>query len=198
MNHDIFGEIAYQTDDQHWLGRWRLLAFAEYGVEAGGALAEPDADFRQGFFSLTIQDMMGNGPSPEQANIFRFVRQNEPEVCQAVMLALLGGYRSLVGPSLEWANRRRNSWLWGWLARWLLHGEYRNVEDLKRAVRCTGVELSYQRLGDSAYAAFHFDTSLGLDPEHGVSVVFHPTQGASLGDASAIHYIQRADHMDDE
>jgi hypothetical protein len=194
MHHDGFGEIFYQEDDQVWLGRCHLPAFAEYGVPADGALEEPNADLRDGFFPLTIQDPAGGGPSVPQANAFRFVERNEQDVCRAVMSGLLECYRSYYGPVWAWAKERRRSWLLGWLARWLLEGEHTCPEDLKPVVRCTGVELSSLYRGDYAYAAFQFDTADGLDVEHGVSVVFHPEKGASWGDASAIHYIEEADN----
>lgn len=187
MHHPVFGEIVYQGDDACWVGRCRLPAFAEYGRAAEGGLDEPDADFLAGFFPLTVYDDSGNGPSPEQESAFRYLVGNEAAVCRAVMTELLSCYRSLYGANWDWARRHERSWLVGWLARSLLRGERRTVDDLRPVVRCTGVEVSAGSVGGYASLGFGFDSADSLDPEHGIAVVFHPDRGTFWGDATAVH-----------
>src|SRR2546427_5172490 len=107
MTHPLFGEIVYHRSDVQWTGRCRLPTFAEYGREANGSLEEPNADFRQGAFPLTIQDDEGSGPSPEQESAFRYLTEHEPQICQAVMTELLACYRQFYG-NWDWVRRRQS------------------------------------------------------------------------------------------
>lgn len=57
MRHEVFGDIHYDADGPHWVGKCVLPAFAEYGREPHDITLEaPDDDFRRGVFPLTIQD----------------------------------------------------------------------------------------------------------------------------------------------
>jgi len=198
VHHAVFGEITYDEDELSWVGRCRLPAFAAWSMQPNGALEQPGEDQRAGFFPLTIYDATGVGPSVQQGNTYRFVQQNEQDTCEAVLLALLDCYRSFYGSNWDWAKQRRDSRIWGWLARRLLQDAYEVPDDLKPVVRCTAMELSYLHVGAYAYAAFRFDTADGLDSEHGIAVVFQPDKGASWGDASAIHHVEAADNVDAE
>jgi len=197
MHHDVFGEILYNQDDLGWIGQCALPAFAEYGKEPTEnlILAEPDPRFARGVFALTIPDGSGAGPSARQANAFRYLLDNEQQVCLAVMTALVEACNMYGGP-IAWLQQRRNSPLWGWLAR-LVGPEYKTPEDLKSAAQCTGVEVARHAVGDYAYIAFYFATIWGIEMEHGLSVVFHPEKGTSCGDASSIDYISEADNLDE-
>src|SRR5437660_1494032 len=96
MHHDVFGDITYDADDSLWRGRCRLPAFAAFGQPPGHVvLPDPEDDFREGIFPLTIEDYHGSGPTPQQVNAFRYVRENEATVCQAVVATLLESYRTL-------------------------------------------------------------------------------------------------------
>jgi hypothetical protein len=185
MNHLVFGEIVYSKHDTQWTGRCRLPTFAEYGREANGSLEEPDADLRQAIFRLDIQDYEGNGPLPEQENVFGYLMEQEPQVCRIVMTELLAMYRHHYG-SWAWL-RNRKSRAAKWVARWLLPPDYKTADDLRPVVRCTEVEISSASTRVYAFVAFYFETADYMEVEHGLSVVFHPQKGAIWGDASAIH-----------
>ena len=81
MHHDLFGEIAYNTDDRCWTGSCPLPVFAEYGKLAPDdyRLSEPAPEFVLGVFALTVQDALGDGPTVEQANAFRFLKEHRME-----------------------------------------------------------------------------------------------------------------------
>jgi hypothetical protein len=189
MHHDVFGEIAYNEDELAWAGSCPLPVFAEYGRLAPDdyRLSEPAPEFGRGVFALAVQDDAGDGPSVEQANVFRFLLEREHEVCRAVMTALINAC-AMRGGLLRWLNERRESRLWGWLAR-LVGPEYKAPEDLKQAARCRGLEIASRHDGGYAYIAFYFETVFGIEVEHGLSVIFHPEKGTFWGDASAIHYM---------
>src|SRR5207302_7557158 len=137
MRHDAFGDITYDQDDQVWRGRCALPVFAAYGRPPCDTLPdEPDADFLQGLFPLTIWDYTGHGPSPQQVEGWHFLRQHEPAVCLAVMRALLESY----GADRGWVERLKkyqDSRLFGGVVRWIIGQEFETPEDLKPAVRCT-------------------------------------------------------------
>lgn len=191
MHHDAFGEISYQEDEQAWLGSCALPTFAEYGRDSENAvLPELDDNFRKGLFPLTIQDDMGSGPSSQQANTFRFLRQNETDVCRAVMAELLTCLTESLGS-------QRTGGILGWLQRRFGY-ELKTLEDLRPNVRCIGVEFSSSFVGEYAYVAFYFETIWGWENEHGLSVVFHPEKGTFWGDGSALQYIEEADNLNEE
>jgi hypothetical protein len=187
MRHDVFGEIAYNPDEQAWTGSCPLPVFAEYGRLAPDdyRLPEPAPEFDRGLFAFTIQDETGDGPSVEQANAIRFLRDREAEVCHEVMMELVEAI-DMKGGIFHWLQQRRDSRLWGWLAR-LVGPEYTTPDDLRPAVRCTGLEVSQKSVGAHAYLAFYFETIFGTETEHGLSVVYHPQKDSFCGDASAIH-----------
>jgi len=187
MHHDLFGEIAYNTDDRCWTGSCPLPVFAEYGKLAPDdyRLSEPAPEFVLGVFALTVQDASGGGPAVEQANAFRFLKEHETDVCRAVMTEMINAC-NMRGGLLRWLNNRRASRLWGWLAK-LVGPEYKNPEDLKQAARCLGLEISAQYHGSFAFIAFDFETMFAIEAEHGLSVVFHPELETFSGDRSAIH-----------
>src|SRR2546423_2259616 len=184
VNHSLFGEIVYHCPDVQWTGRCRLPTFAEYGREANGALEDPNADFRQGAFPLTIQDDEGSGPSPEQESAFRYLTEHEPQVCQIVMTELLARYRS-ESAGWDWLRQRRSRAA-RWVAKWVLPPDYKTTDELRPVARCTGVEISAESTLVYAFVAFSFETADNMEVEHGLSVVFHPQKGAIWGDASAI------------
>jgi len=187
MHLDVFGEIAFDEYDLEWTGSCSLPVFAEYGKLGpdDSSLSEPAPEFRLGRFTLSIQDDSGDGPSPQQANVFRFLLEHEPEVCVAVMTEVVNACDMRGGP-IRWLQDRRESRLWGWLAR-LTGPEYKTPDDLKQAARCTGLEVSSEYVGAHAYLAFYFETMFGIEVEHGLSVIFHPEKETFWGDASAIH-----------
>jgi len=187
IHHDIFGDITYNRDDLAWVGWCTLPVFAQYGriTPDDYRLSEPPPEFDRGAFAISVQDASGNGPSVEEANVFHFLRERETEVCRAVMTELINAC-DMRGGLLRWLNERRESPLWGWLAR-LCGPEYKVPEDLKQAVRCRSVEISSQSDGGYSYIAFSFETIFGFDAEHGLAVVFHPQNGTFCGDSLAIH-----------
>jgi hypothetical protein len=183
MHHEVFGEILYDEEDAVWRGRCSLPAFAEYGRPPCDVPDEPDEDFRRGVFPLTIRDESGAGPSPRQANAFRFLLQNEAEVCRAVAAQLLASYRL----GRDWEERLkkyRDAPLLGRVVGWLIGKEAQTPEDLKPAARCAGVEVATLSAGEYAYLGFAFDTTWEI--EHGLVVVYHPQKGAPWGDATAL------------
>jgi hypothetical protein len=187
MQHTIFGEIVYESDEEAWLGTCPLPVFAEYGRLAPDdhRLMEPAPEFERGAFAFIVQDPDCNGPTEPQANAFRYLLDREADVCRAVMTELVNGI-GMHGGIIHWLNERRESRFWGWLA-WLVGPEYKTPEDLKQAARCINFEVSRQSNGAYAYIAFYFQTVFGIEIEHGLSVVFHPDSGTFGGDASAIH-----------
>jgi len=187
MHHAVFGEITYNSDDLAWAGSCTLPVFAEYGRLAPDdyRLSEPSPAFERGVFALTVQDATGDGPSLEEANTFRFLVDRETEVCGAVMTALVNACDRR-GGLLRWLNERRDSRVWGWLAR-LFGPEYQVPEDLKQAVRCLRLEVSSQCVGGYSYVGFFFETIFGTETAGGLSVIFHPQEGTFWGDASAIY-----------
>jgi len=187
MRHDVFGEIEYNADEQAWTGVCTLPVFAGYGKlpPDDHRIGEAAPEFARGQFALTIQDDEGIGPFPQQVDAVRFLLEHEAEVCDAVMTELVEACGQS-GGMLRWLNARRESRLWGWLAR-LVGPEYKTADDLKQAVRCNRVEVSREYVEAYAYIAFHFDTIFGIESEHGLSVVYQPEIGASWGDGSAIY-----------
>ena len=188
MHHDIFGEITYDKDVPGWNGVCRLPVFAEYGKVSPEdyALSEPDRLFLRGEFALLIQDGDGAGPTEPQAAALRFLREHEQQACRTVMLEVLKAYREFTGSWVAWLQARRESRFWGWLAA-LLGPEYKTPEDLKPAVRCLGVEVSSYFFGAYAYIGFTFETSFGVEADHGFSVIYHPEVETIWGNGSAIH-----------
>src|SRR5262245_8512729 len=118
MHHDVFGDIVYNREDQEWTGWCSLPAFAQYGRLAADnhRLSEPPPEFERGLFALSIQDESGGGPSNEQANALRHLVEHETEVCQTVVAELVKACDQQ-GGLLRWLNQRRQSRLWGWLAK---------------------------------------------------------------------------------
>src|SRR5438067_1579785 len=130
MHHEVFGEVLYDPEDAVWRGRCCLPAFAEYGRPPCNVPAEPDEGFRRGAFPLLVRDEAGAGPSPRQANAFRFLLQNEAAVCQAVAAQLLASYR--LGRDWEARLKKyRAAPLLGRVVTWLLGKEVQTPEDLK-------------------------------------------------------------------
>ncbi len=187
MHHNVFGEIVYDEAAQAWTGACALPVFAEYGRPQpdNHMLSVPSPDFARGLFPLQIQDNERSGPTAQQANAVRYVREHEADVCRAVMTQLVEACDMKSGP-IAWLQKRRESRWWSWLAR-LVGPEYKTPEDLKPAVRCIGLEVSSAFAGDYAYVAFHFETIFGTEGDHGLSVVFHPEKDVFWGDAMAIH-----------
>jgi len=186
IHHDVFGDITYSPDDLEWSGWCPLPVFAEYGRLAPEdyRLLEPPPGFDRGVFAFTVRDTAGDGPSVEQANAFRFLRERETDVCIAVMTELVRAC-GMHGGVLRWLNDRRDSRVWGWLAR-LFGPEYLVPEDLKPAVRCLRLEVSNHCVRGCAYIGLFFETIFGTETAGGLSVVFHPQEGTFWGDASAI------------
>jgi hypothetical protein len=186
MHHDVFGDITYSPDDLAWSGWCTLPVFAEYGRLAPDdyRLSEPPPGFDRGVFAITVQDSAGDGPSVEQANAFRFLLERETEVCGAVMTELVRAC-GMRGGLLRWLNERRDSRVWGGLAR-LFGPEYKMPENLKPAVRCLRLEVSSQCVGGYSYVGLFFETIFGTETAGGLSVIFHPQEGTFWGDASAI------------
>jgi hypothetical protein len=186
MHHDVFGDITYSPDDRAWSGWCTLPVFAEYGRLAPDdyRLSEPPPGFDRGVFAITVPDAAGYGPSVEQANPFRFVQERETEVCGAIMMELVRAC-DMHGGLLRWLNERRDSRVWGWLAR-LFGPEYKVPESLRPAVRCLRLEVSSQCAGGYSYVGLFFETIFGTETAGGLSVIFHPQEGTFWGDASAI------------
>ena len=185
MHHEVFGEIGFDADQLAWLGRIHLPEFAKYGQrDEPLSMEEPDEDFRKGVFPLFIEvdpRLEGSSsapPSPtaQQVNTARFLRENEPAVCSAVIGELLA--------------LQRGHGFWGWLRR-KLGFERQTLLEMHSAVRCWRVEFSYLFVGDHAYVGFCFHVEWAIEP----AVVYHPTQGAHWGDWSAIDCIEEADNL---
>jgi hypothetical protein len=192
MHHEAFGEIRYDPNSPAWEGTCALPAFAEYGREPYHIeLDEPDENFRNGKFPLTIQDYTGKGPSVQQANSFRHLQQNEQAVRKVVMTELLASYLAERG----WAKLDTQWPLWGRFVRWLVGKQYETIEELKPAARCIGVEVSTLCVGDLAYLGFNFAAE--WEYEHGLAIVYHPVKGAFWGDGTAISSITEADNFND-
>jgi hypothetical protein len=191
MWHNVFGEIEYDRNGPHWEGTCKLSAFAEFGREPRSALLdEPDEAFGKGLFSLRIQDYPGIGPLERQVNAFRYLLQEEQSVCREVISELLQSYREsrgLDGSDIIWT-------LWGRIVRWVAGKPYETIEELKPVARCIGVEVSTLCLGEYAYVGFDFDAE--WKDEHGLAIVYHPTNGTFWGDGTAIADITEADNFD--
>jgi hypothetical protein len=184
MQHDLFGEITYDADDQLWHGRCSLPSFAQYDTDLADDDDElPEEEFRRGLFPLQIQDETGRGPSSEQEQAFRYLQENEPEVCRAVMSEVLASATAFMG---------KPGCAWGW-ARRLAQGP-QTLEDLRTALRCTGVEVSALHLGGYAYLGVEFLAYWEI--EHGLAVVYHPQKGTFWSDATALSSIDEADNLD--
>jgi hypothetical protein len=186
MLHGILGEIVYDADQRAWTGVCALPVFAEYGRLApdNHNLSEPTPEFNRGQFPFELLDETADGPTPQQANVIRYVRDHEAEVCRVIMSQLVEACQHY-GGVLAWLQQRRESRACGWLAR-LVGPEYKTPEDRKQAVRCKCVEVSTVADGDYAYVAFHFETIFAWETEHGLSVVFHPAKGSFSGNALAL------------
>jgi hypothetical protein len=190
MWHSDFGEIEYDRNGPYWVGTCKLPAFAEYGRDPHSMLNEPDEAFRSGVFPLKIQDYTGVGPSERQVHAFRHLLQDEPSVCREVMTDLLESYLE----SRDWARTNTRWPFWNRIVRWAAGKEYETIEELKPAARCIGVEVSSLCLGEDAYIGFEFAADWEI--EHGLAVVYHPTNGAFWGDGTAITDIDEADNFD--
>ena len=186
MHHNILGEIDYDVDLRAWTGACALPVLAEYGrLEPDNHnLLKPTPEFNRGQFPFELLDETGEGPTPQQANAIRYVREHETDVCRAVVTQLVEACHHY-GGILAWLQQRRESRTWGWLAR-LLGPEYKTPEDMKSAVRCTGFVVSTAFDGEYAYLAFHFETIFVIESDHGLSVVFHPEKEAFWGDGLAL------------
>jgi hypothetical protein len=202
MQHDVFGDISYNKDDHEWTGLVGMRALAQYGKNLPKDycfVAEPNPEFHRGLFPFKIQDATGDGASFAQANAFRFLLENENDVCRAVMLEILKAYPEICHGSMDWLvtwlRNYRQSRVLGWVAR-LLRPECKTIEDLKEAVRCNGLEFSVVHLNTFAYVAFYFDTIWYETHDQGFSVVFHPNRGTWCGDGCALGDIIEADNMD--
>ena len=191
MWHNVFGEIEYDRKDPHWEGTCKLPVFAEYGREPHSiVLDEPDDAFRSGVFPLRIEDYTGDGPSERQVSAFRHLQREEQSVCREVMTELLQSYLESRG----WARTDTRWALWNRIVSWAAGKEYETIEELKPAVRCIGVEVSALCLGEYAYIGFDFAAE--WDDEHGLAVVYHPTNGTFWGNGIAIGDITEADNFD--
>jgi hypothetical protein len=186
MHHATFGDLRYVPDDLGWHGTCHLAEFAAYGRGSNCSLDDPSADFLRGDFPLLVRDPDGSGPSPAQADTLKFFLGNETDVCRAVMTALLECFRETREPARVWLEARRDSWLWGWLARRFPAPHYRTIEDLKPEARCIEVELADTVTDGYVATGFTFVTADCLDVEHGRAVVYHPVAGVYWGDGSAL------------
>jgi len=190
--HETSGEIDYDPDVPGWNGKCVLPAFAEYGCAPHHVLLdEPDEDFRQVVFPLTIQDYTGSGPSVQQANAILQLRQNERVVLRVVITELFASYRAERG----WTNLEAQWPFWRRLVHCLIGKPYETIEDLKPATRCLAVEVSTLYLGDTAFLGFEFAAQ--WEYEHGLAVVYHPAKGAFWGDGIAITSITEADNINE-
>ncbi len=187
MQHDVFGEIAYNRDDEAWSGSCSLPVFAQFGKlpPDNYLLREPEPGFERGVFAFTVQDETGEGPSGPQAEAFRFLLAHEADVCDAVFTEVLEATGHGMDWLVSWLQKRRESRFWGGLAK-LVGPQYRKAEDLKQAARCTGFEISRYFDGAYAYIAFYFVTIWGLEDDHGFSVIYHPEKEAFSGTGDAI------------
>jgi hypothetical protein len=171
MQREPFGEIVHDSDAAAWIGRVRLPEFAIYGRDQPSAsLGPPDDRTREGLFELTVRDSAGTGPTQQQANAVRYLIDNEPAVCRAVLSEILASQR--YGGVIGWLNRK-------------LGLERQTPEELHNLVRCVGVTVSDAEVREYAHIGFDFDVDWVLD----LSVVFHPAQGACWGDRTAIDCI---------
>src|SRR5262249_4468290 len=118
MHHDDFGEIVYDADLRAWTGWCALPGFAECGRAESQAnfLSTPTPELGRGQFPLEIRDEDGSGPTLPQANAIRYVREHEADVCRVVLGHLVEACDMKGGP-IVWLQERRDSRLWGWLAR---------------------------------------------------------------------------------
>jgi hypothetical protein len=202
MQHNLFGKVSYSKNDHRWTGLVALPALAQFGKDLPTDycyVPDPNPEFCRGLIPFKIQDATGDGPSPAQENAFRFLVENENDVCQAVMIEVLKAYPVICHGPLDWLvtwlRKYRESRVWGWLAR-SLRPECKTPEDLKQALRCSGVEFSVLHLNSFAYVAFSFDTIWYETDEEGFAVVFHPKLGTWWGDGGTIGEIIEADNLE--
>jgi hypothetical protein len=168
INLELFGEIRYNTDDQLWTGAVRLGLFAAFGE----SWADDEAERRQrseGILPLAIPDPTGKGPSRQQEQAFRFVRDHEADVFRAVLGALFESYQAYTASPL--------SGFWERIGAWFGIKPIQSPEGLGTQARFTGLELAREHLGGVAHALFVVHCE--WEPEHGMMVVYHKDRPAS-------------------
>jgi hypothetical protein len=207
IQHDVFGEIEYDANEEAWIGRHTLPVFAQYGRSLPrdfNGVEEPSPEFLQGIFPVQIKDPRQAGPSTAQVNAFRYFLDREAEVCRTVMEQVLKAHHAVCHGHLDWLvtwlRNYRESRVWGWLAQFL-RPECKTTADLPNFVRCKHVEISRLKSGEYAYIAFQFVTiwyEFDLNDEgEGLSVVYHPINKAFWGDGGAVYEVTDAENWDE-
>ncbi len=117
---------------------------------------------RRGLFPFTVADPTGAGPTPEQTAAFRYLVENEAEVCQAVLEELYRSYQQYYEDE-----------------RW------RRICDLPEIAAPAGITaaahlLDVQVCRESADGVAHlvFGVDCDWEQEHGMCVVYRKDAGA--------------------
>jgi hypothetical protein len=182
MNHELFGELRYQRDDQQWTGAVRLGLFAKFGEPRDDDEAE-QRRWGEGILPLVVHDPAGNGPSPPQEEAFRFVRDREADVFRAVLGALFESYKEYTASPI--------SGFWEWVGGWFGVKPIASPEGLGVVVVFTGMEVAREHVGGMAHTLFV--VNCGWEPEHGMMVVYHKDRPATWTTPDALELESEAD-----
>jgi hypothetical protein len=183
MNHELFGEIRYDRDDERWTGSATLRRFATFGDETRFDDEAEQERRREGILPLTVCDPKGDGPSPPQEVSFRFLRDHEADVFQATLGALFESYREYTASPM--------SGFWVWVGRLLGVKPIESPEGLADSAIFTGLEVRPESKNGMAYLLFNVNCD--WEPEHGMAVVYHKDQPATWSTIDALEFESDAD-----
>jgi len=136
--------------------------------------------FRRGEFPISIEIPDGDEPSTEQKESMRLFFGNEKQNLNDIFREILTDFRE--------ASRSQPEWFSGL-------PKVKKIDDLKPLVRCTGLNISHYHFEGFAYIGLSFVCE--WDQEHGLGVLWHPTQGIVVGAEEAAWDIQDADNFEE-
>ena len=91
MDHELFGDLRYNPDDQLWTGSVLLRQFAAFGqARYDGLYFEPDDEGEclrrhEGALPVEMWDPRGTGPPAQQEAAYRFLLENQADVFRAAL-----------------------------------------------------------------------------------------------------------------
>jgi uncharacterized protein DUF6985 len=162
MNHELFGDINYDNQDQQWTGQVNLRLFAMFGLDRYADDTDPQLRL-EGMLPLIVSDSEGTGPSPHQVAAYRFLLEHQADVFHATLGALFESYKEYTASPI--------SGFWDWVGRKLGVKPIESPDELAASATFTELQIGCEHRSGVAYLVFNVDCD--WEPEHGMLVVYH-------------------------
>jgi hypothetical protein len=179
--HPVFGEIEWDEGLGQWRGSVRIEPFSQYDVVESKRLSELFGDHNynrslrdthaRGLFELSVLSTDGSPPTRSQEATYLRFRDECDAVCESVVRAIFGDYRSIRDCLLTGDSARDD----------IVAPRLDSPEGLKELIRLDGL---YVLDGEGGDGLLGFAFACSWEIEHGLGVLARGTEVVKVADNS--------------